>query len=91
MQLYEVHSYEGGQPSWHRTLAEAHADAKLSSDRANVSITLRDYPSDQATFCGLFNGIRPEGKTLRRWKLTPKGGLQEVPVGGEPEEPPKGE
>lgn len=91
MHLYEVHSYEGAQPAWHRTLSEAHADAKLSASRADVSIMLRDYPSDQATVCGLFNGIRPEGKPLRRWKLTTRGGLREVPVDGTepvlPEEP----
>ena len=81
--LYEVHSYEDTTvPHWHRTLAEAHADAKLSTDRPAASITLRDYPNDQAVFCGLFNGIRPEGKALRRWKLTPKGGLREVPADG---------
>lgn len=87
MHLYEVHSYEGAQPGWHRTLGEAHADAKLSSSRDDVSITLRDYPSDQATICGLFNGIFPSGKELRRWKLTPRGGLREVPVSGKEQEP----
>lgn len=81
MQLYEVHSPSGGT-AWRRTQSEAHEHAKLGLPREEVSITLRDYPSDQATFCTLFNGGYPEGKAVKRWKLTAKGGLHEVPVDG---------
>lgn len=86
MQLYEVLKYEGGQAGWSRTLSEAHADAKLSSDKASVRIRLYDYPADQQAVCGLFNGVRPDGTLKRMWRLTARGGLQELGLDGkEPE------
>lgn len=82
MQLYRVEKYEGGGSGWSRTLAEAHEDAKLSSARDSVRIYLEDYPSDQGVFCGLFNGVRPIGALKRTWRLTARGGLQEVSASG---------
>lgn len=87
MQLYRVEKYEGGGSGWSRTLAEAHEDAKLSSSRDSVRIYLEDYPSDQGVFCGLFNGVRPIGAPKRTWRLTARGGLQEITDGKPAPEP----
>lgn len=91
MQLYQVTPWEGSQPGWHRTLSEAHADAKLafkgSSAGRDVRIRLYDYPADQQVVCDLFNGIRPDGTLKRVWRLTPRGGLFELSLDGtEPED-----
>lgn len=79
MQLYEVLRWEGANPSYHLTLAEAHATAK-DDQWDDTVIRLFDYRADRGVFCDLFNGERPKGKALRRWRLTPRGGLREVPV-----------
>lgn len=81
MQLYKTHRYEGDSPIWFRTRDEAHAYAKGSASMSQARILLEDYPSDQTNFCTLFNGIRPPGKKVREWCLTPRGGLHEIKEG----------
>jgi hypothetical protein len=85
MQLYEVTRYEGGDAGWRRTLSEAHSEAKESAVRLEARIRLFDFQADQQAVCGLFNGVRPDGTLKRMWRLTIRGGLQELSIEtGEP-------
>jgi len=81
MQLYEVTLYDSSEPKWRRTRTEAHELAKTSSSPGQARIALKDYPFDQETFCNLFNGGRPEGKTIKEWILSRRGGLMELGAG----------
>lgn len=68
--------------SHHATLAEAHTAAKGYTDRAGVRIEQIDVATDKAGVLDLLRGYSvTDLDPLRTWKLTPRGGLQQVDNG----------
>lgn len=66
------------------TLAEAHTAAKgyAGWQRDYVRIELIDVPTDKAGVLALLQGHSLDDfQPVKTWKLTPRGGLREVPNG----------
>lgn len=61
------------------TLAEAHARAKDSYDRFDVTIQLVEIDTDRENLLALLNGDGGyESPVFRTWVLAPRGGLREA-------------
>lgn len=71
-------------PSFHATLAAAHAAGKRAAPvfRPNVHIRQLDVADDKAAVIGYLNQGHENLKAQcsKAWRLSPRGGLVEMPV-----------
>lgn len=70
--------------TYHATQADAHRDTKTYSKHRlpDLRIELVDVETDKGAIARIINGVDPSpGEVLRTWKLTPRGGMAEVPNG----------
>lgn len=84
MQFYKVIGCTGPhQPNvcFCSKQSDAHVLAKEDDDRVNVRIELIEVPLDKDTVLQLLNDEELSLPALRTWRLTPRGGLVEVPDG----------
>ena len=86
MHFYRTIIERSGLPTaatHHATLADARAAAKAEPIhvREYTFVELIDVPSDKSGILGLLRGYSVEDFTpLRNWRLTRRGGLEEIPV-----------
>lgn len=85
MQIYRIFDAAAEKPTYRYegNSKDAHDRAKLIASRADARIELVEISTAKAALLLYLNGDTHccEFPVLRTWKLTPRGGLQEIPNG----------
>jgi hypothetical protein len=85
MNAYEISPNSGATPTYAGDLAAVRAKVRLipKASRDYARITLVSVPADKAAVLQLLNGKEPVKQPLRKWRLSVRGRLVEIPLGEE--------